>query len=453
MRNLIEINSKNLYCAIYEACFKANIELSSEVFSALKKIENEGLEDKNKTAKIFANNYIASTNKRPLCQDTGQVIVFFEIGENIILSENNPIEIANQAVADCYKDNFFRKSVVKDAIFDRTNTQNNTPVITYINYSKEENIKVDVLIKGGGAENMSSTKMLTPSTTEKEIFDYVLSVVDNAGENACPPLLLGVGIGGTIDYAAVLSKKAFFSEENKEFSKKLQNYINEKSKTKIAQIHTLTSSTHIASMPVCVTVNCHSTRHASAIVDNNGYKITTKFDFAEKVNYSNSDLPIITTEDVSTLKKLNCGQELLLSGVVYTARDAAHKKLVEMINNGEKLPFELKNSIIFYAGPCPKNNNEVIGPVGPTTSKRMDKFAITLYKHGVLATIGKGERSENVKQSIKDNNFLYFSVQGGTASLLQSCVKSAQVVAFEELGTEAIYKLEIEKLPVKLELN
>lgn len=453
MRNLIEIDAKYLYNAVYEACYKANICLSSEVFGALKKIEQEGLETTNKMLKIFANNSIALINKRPLCQDTGQVLVFLEIGENVMLSKNNPIEIVNSAVSDCYKDNFFRKSVVKDAFFDRVNTQNNVPAITYIDYTKEENIKVNVLIKGGGAENMSTTKMFNPSASEEDLFDYVLSVVNNAGENACPPLFLGLGIGGTIDYAGVLSKKAFFSKENKDFSNKLLNYINEKSNTKVAQIYTLTSSTHIASMPVCITVNCHSTRHASVIVDNSGYQITTEFIADDTTNFGNFDLPEVFADDVETLKKIKYGQEFLLSGVVYTARDAAHKKLVEIINRKDKLPFDLKNSIIFYAGPCPKNEKEVIGPIGPTTSKRMDKFAPILYENGVLATIGKGKRAFEVEQSIKDNNSLYLSVQGGVASLLQNCIKSAQVVAFEELGAEAIYKLIVEKLPVKVEIK
>ena len=161
----------------------------------------------------------------------------------------------------------------------------------------------------------------------------------------------------------------------------------------------------------------------------------------------------VNAVDIDALRSLDCAQEVYLSGTIYTARDAAHKKLVEIIEKNEKLPFELKNSIIFYAGPCPKKDGEIIGPIGPTTSKRMDKFAPLLYEKGVLATIGKGIRSNEVAQSIKDNNALYFSVQGGVASLLQSCVKSAEVVAFEDLGAEAIYKIEVEKLPIRLDLK
>ena len=453
MRELCEIKSKDLYKAVYDACFKANTCLSKEVFETLKKLGECGYENPDKMKKIFANNLIASKNKRPLCQDTGQVVVFLEIGENIVLDDKNPITVVNEAISDCYKSNYFRKSVVKDALFDRTNTQDNIPAIVYVDYVRDDVIRANILIKGGGAENMSSVKMFTPSATKEEILNYVLSVVKTAGENACPPLFLGVGIGGTIDYAGVLSKKAFFSDENKDFALKMKDYINKNSQAKVADIFIKTSSTHIASMPVCVTVNCHSTRHSSVVVDKNGYELVTEFVENEKENVIQDALKEISVEDIEVLKSLEVNQEFLLSGTVYTARDMAHKKLVEMIKNGEQLPFELKNSIIFYAGPCPKNENEIIGPVGPTTAKRMDKFAPLLYENGVLATIGKGERSELVKESIKDNSALYFAVQGGVASLLQSCVENAQVIAFEELGAEAIYELQIKRLPVRVELK
>lgn len=453
MRELCEIKSEYLYNAIYKACFKANTTLSCDVFNALKSLDEAELENPNKMAKIFANNSIASEKSRPLCQDTGQVVVFLEIGENIILDKENPIDVVNKAIADCYKDNFFRKSIVKNAFFDRTNTKTNVPAIVYVDYIKENIIKANILIKGGGAENMSSVKMMTPATTEEDIFDYVLSIVETAGENACPPLFLGIGIGGTIDYAGVLSKKSFFCCENKDFAQKMKDYINQNAKTKVADIYIKTSSTHIASLPICVTVNCHSTRHASVIIDKNEYKLITDFIATNLKREVQNDLNEFFVENIDEFKKLKVGQEILLTGTIYTARDAAHKKLVEMIKNKEQLPFELKNSMIFYAGPCPKKENEIIGPIGPTTSKRMDKFAPILYENGILATIGKGERSNEVMQSINKNNAYYFSVQGGVAALLQSCIKSSEIVAFEELGAEAIYKLYVEKLPVKLEIN
>lgn len=456
MKELVEISAQNLYKAVYDACFQANIYLPQNVFAALQKLEQTELEPENKMGKILTNAAIAAKNQRPLCQDTGQAVVFLEIGDRVRISDGIPSEVINKAISDCYCKNFFRKSIVNDAVFDRKNTRSNAPAVIYTEVVKGAEIKIGLILKGGGAENMSKAEMLTPSASEQDIVEFVNNVVVSAGENACPPLFLGVGLGGTLDMAAVLSKKAFIKEGNQlqqNFAKKLKNYINSISPTKIADVNVLSTSTHIACMPVCVTINCHSTRHASVLVDKDGYEILTKFAKPQntEINFGNTNE--IKISDTKKLKKLNPGDEALLSGTIYTARDMAHKRLAEMIKNGEKLPFELKNSIIFYAGPCPAKQGEIIGPVGPTTAKRMDKFAPLLYEKGVLATIGKGERSIDVKNSIEKNNTLYFSVQGGVASLLQNCVKSAEIVAFEDLGAEAIYRLKVKKLPVKLELK
>jgi len=452
MKELVEIK-QNLYKAVYDACFMANIYLPKEVFDSLHKLDMEGFEPSKKMAKIYANAALAAKNERPLCQDTGQVVVFAEIGNEIILNGFIPAEIINKAVSDCYCDNFFRKSIVKDALCKRQNTCNNTPVVLYTDIVSGSKIKIDILIKGGGAENMSKVGMLNPSATEQEITEFVTNAVLAAGENACPPLFLGVGAGGTLDRAAVLSKKAFFENGNPKLAEKIKNHINKVSDTKTADVKVLSTSTHIASLPVCITINCHSTRHASVIVSKEGYEFLTEFAKPYDCKFDTGNQPEIQTAQIEQIKSLNAGDEILLSGTIYTARDMAHKKLVEMIEKGEELPFELKNSIIFYAGPCPKKDGEIIGPVGPTTAKRMDKFAPLLYEKGLLASIGKGIRSQEVKNSIEKNNAVYFSVQGGVASLLQNCVKKAEIVAFEDLGAEAIYKLEVEKLPLKVELK
>lgn len=464
MKEFVEISAQNLYKAVYDTCFQANIYLSEEVYDSLCKLETAGFEPAEKMAKIHANAAIAAKNQRPLCQDTGQVVIFLEIGDRVTLDEGIYSEIINKAVSDCYCEKFFRKSIVKDAIFTRKNTSCNAPAVIYTEVVRGDKIKIGVIIKGGGSENMSQVAMLTPSATEQDIINYVANVVLTAGENACPPMFLGIGIGGTLDMASVLSKKAFLSDgknpQNHELTKdfsilseKIKKYINSISPAKVADVKLLSTSTHIACLPVCVTVNCHSTRHASVLVDKDGYKILTKFAKPENYEYNAENQQEINTSETEKLKELNEGDEILLSGTIYTARDMAHKRLVEMINRGENLPFELKNSIIFYAGPCPAQKGEIIGPVGPTTSKRMDKFAPVLYDKGLLATIGKGLRSDDVKNNIRKNNALYFSVQGGVASLLQNCVKASEIVAFEDLGAEAIYKLKVEKLPVKLELK
>ncbi len=453
MENFVEISSDSIFKAVYDSCFQANINLPKAVYDLLYKAGAEGFEPQSKISQILSNAAIANINQRPLCQDTGQVLVFVELGQNVRISDGNLNKTINGAVEACFKDNFFRKSIVKNAIFERTNTDNNLPAIIYTDIVDGDSIKLNILIKGGGAENMSAVKMFNPSASEIEIFDFVLDTVKSSGTNACPPLFLGIGAGGTIDLAAVLSKKAYFRGENNEFSEKLKNYINENSETKVLDIKMLTAPTHIASMPVCVTMNCHSTRHASILIGSDSKAvILTEFvkPFEIKADEKRQE---IKTTDFEAMRNLNVGEEISLTGEIFTARDMAHKKIAEMISNSENLPFEIKDKIIFYAGPCPKKEDEIIGPIGPTTAKRMDKFTPMLYDLGLFATIGKGERSDAVKESIETNNAIYFSVQGGVAALLQKCIKKSEIVAFEEFGTEAVRRLEIEKFPVKVEFK
>lgn len=451
MSKFVEIRSTEITQAVCKACTQANINLPREVFDKLLKLGQEGFEPSSKMSQILANASIADKIKRPLCQDTGQVIVFAQVGQDVKITGKDFKTAINKGVSLCYTKNFFRKSIVKNAIFDRTNTQDNMPAVIYTEIVKGKSIRLDILIKGGGAENMSAAKMFNPSASEKEIKDFVLDTVKASGTNACPPLFIGVGIGGTLDYAAVLSKKAFFKSKASDFEADLLDYLNKNSETKCADIKVLTAPTHIACLPVCVTLNCHSCRHASVLItQSESPKILTRFAHPKMSALKQPDIPEINTNEPEKLRALKPGGEILLTGEIYTARDAAHKKLVNMLENGENLPFDIKDKIIFYAGPCPANESEIIGPIGPTTSKRMDTFAPKLYDKGLLGTIGKGARSKEVEQSIKKNKAVYFTVQGGVASYLQKCIKSAKIVAFEELGPEAIYRLEVEKLPVKL---
>lgn len=422
----MDLNTDLIYKAIYELCIRANTVLPKEVYEKLQNFYDRG---ENIHGQIMENAYLANLKKRPLCQDTGQVVVFLEIGQNIQLKGDWIENAINNAVNNCYRENFYRKSTVKNALNNRENTGTNTPVIIHNRIVEGEGVKILLGLKGGGAENTSQVKMFNPTASREEIFEFVKQVAKDAGENACPPMMLGVGIGGTIEVACILAKKALYTGE-----------VQKESIKNVFETKMLTTSTHIASMPVCVNVNCHSARHCSCEIKN-GEIIFEKneYEILPPKNIEKCAIEIFTNE-VEKIKQLKNGQEIELTGVIYTARDAAHKKLVEIIEQGEKLPIELQNAIIFYAGPCPSAPNEIIGPIGPTTSKRMDKFAPILYKNGVLATIGKGERTIN--------EGIYFKSTGGVASLLQKCVKKAELVAFEELGAEAIYKLEVEKFPI-----
>lgn len=460
------INAETIEKAIYNLCIEANTILPDSVFDKILSAyhDEENLEEKQNLGLILENATMSYETKKPLCQDTGQVLVF---ARGRCFPENFNEAITN-GVKKAYEENFYRKSVVKDALFKRENTKTNIPCIIYTEIKDIEGIELTLLIKGGGAENMSQTDMLSPTSTQEEIIEFVVNTVKKAGTKACPPLFIGVGIGGTMEYAGFLSKKALLleddiSEEHKNLAEKIKNAIN---KLKIGTSNTggrfttldvkiLTDFTHIASLPVAVTINCHSSRHAKAIVTGDESQI--KGNSSTKIqNYLPQKLDFagykkLHTSEIEKIKNLKIGDMVLLSGEIYTARDMAHKKIVELIEKGEKLPFDIKDKIIFYAGPCPCKEDEIVGSIGPTTSSRMDKFAPKFYAQGLLATIGKGERSEDTTRAIKQNGGLYFTVLGGVACYLSEKFVKKELIAFEELGTEAVYKFEVKDFPVKVE--
>lgn len=419
------LNTDIIYKVIYNLIEQANTNLPKAVYEKLSNFEC------NYRDKILKNAHLAQNTKRPLCQDTGQVIVFIEAGQDVILQGEYLEDTINRAVRDCYKDKCYRKSTVCDAIFDRTNKSDNTPALIHFRLVKGDEISILVGIKGGGAENMTSLKMFNPTANYAEILDFVKEQVISAGENACPPMSVGIGAGGCAETAAYLAKYALFCGKNVEID--IPN---------VFETRIMTAPTHIACLPVCVNISCHSLRYASAKIKNGEIIYTKEFQKYDDVK-TGQNARQIRTDDLSALKNLKNGEEILLSGTIFTARDAAHQRLAEMIDNDCILPVNLKDKIIFYAGPCPASKGEIIGPVGPTTSKRMDKFAPRLYEYGVIATIGKGDRT------INGLNKLYFKATGGIACVLQQCVKSSRIAAFEDLGAEAIYELEVEKLPLK----
>lgn len=468
------INSKLIEDAVYNLCVEANTTLCDDVFA---KLQTAYQNEENKDAKsalllILKNAKMAYENKMPLCQDTGQVLVFVK-GRGKYIPDNIQTAI-NSGVERAYRENFYRQSVVKNAIFDRTNTKTNTPCVIYTEISDNEGLEIELLIKGGGSENISVASMLSPTSSESDIIDFVVSVVEKAGAKGCPPYFIGLGIGGTIEYAGLLSKKALLLEDNiDENHKKLaQNVKKAVNDLKIGaagyggsstalDVKILTDFTHIACMPVAVTMNCHSSRHAKCLISEQGI-VNSEQNIAVKnykpQNEDFSDFVRVNTSDISKLKSLKSGQNVLLSGEIYSARDMAHKRLVEMLSRGEKLPFDLKDKIIFYAGPCPSRSSNqvcedcVVGSIGPTTSARMDKFAPTLYKQGVLATIGKGNRSDEVKEAIKQTEGIYFTSIGGIACYLSKKFVKKELIAFEDLGAEAIYRFEVKDFPVRVEL-
>ncbi len=458
------ISTKIIKEAVYNLCRNANIALCQEsykkIFNAYENSKNT--EAKNILANILQNAYTAYNKKRPLCQDTGQVIVFIEAGQNINLSGQFIEDAVNEAVSDCYRDNYFRKSVVKNAVFERENTKNNTPCVIYTNYIKEDEIRIKVLIKGAGSENKSKLIMLFPTETKEDIVKKTGDLILSAGVNACPPMFIGIGIGLTADKAMVMSKEVFFENEftpdELSLSEEIKNYVNNNAPEPykncyVLDVKTKTAPTHIACMPVGITINCHSERLASCVISAEN-KITY---FGETPEYklikeNNDNYIEIKTEEIEAIRNLKAGTKVLLTGEIYVARDMAHKRMVEIISRGEELPIPIKDKIIFYAGPCPNKPNEIIGSIGPTTAERMDKYALELYNRGLLATIGKGGRSDEIKKTILKNKAKYFTITGGIAALIAEKVKKSEITAYNDLGTEAIYKLYVEKLPIKTEI-
>ncbi len=458
-----DISSATIKEAVYNLCFKANVCLDASVydkiFSAYKDCKSP--ETKSILKSVLQNAKMAYEKKRPLCQDTGQVLVFIEIGQNVHIKGDFIETAINEAVEKCYKENFFRKSVVKNVVFERINTGTNTPAIIYTKYIEGDKVNIKVLIKGGGSENKSLTKMLLPTMGETEIISSVGEMILTAGINACPPMFIGIGLGGTMDKAAVLSKEVFFkndfSADEITLAEKIKKYVNAKAPEiygngYVLDVKLSTVPTHIACLPAAITINCHSDRVSCCTVENGNIKYYHRIPEFINIEDDKRDIKVINTDDINSVKELKQGENVLLTGEIYVARDMAHKKLKEMIDNGVKLPFEIKDSIIFYAGPCPAKPHEVIGSVGPTTAGRMDKYAAELYNMGLLATVAKGDRNEAVTKAIKQNGAKYFTVTGGIAALLADKVKKCEIVAFEELGAEALYKLHVEKLPVRVEI-
>ena len=459
---MIEISTDLIEQAVYKLCFDANICLNNKVYDkiygAYQTAQNPC---KDILRNILLNAQTAYEKKLPLCQDTGQVIVFVQIGQEVKLKGIFLEDCINNAVEKCYKDNFFRKSVVKNALFDRTNTNTNTPVIIYTKYIEGDEIKISVLIKGAGSENKSQLSMLLPSIGEDELIQKCAELIYTAEENSCPPMFLGIGLGGTSDKAMLLSKEAFicddFTTDENQLGEKIKDCVNSKYKSKygnnyVLDVRVKTFSTHIACMPVGITVNCHSDRTAKCTIKDGIINyISQKPEFKE-IEASAEALKEIKTDDTESLRKLQQGEKFLLTGEIYVARDMAHKRMFEMFSRGKELPIQIKDGIIFYAGPCPNKPGEIIGSIGPTTAGRMDKYAAEFYKRGLLATIGKGGRNKDVERIIKEKQAKYFTAYGGIAALLSEKVKKCEVVAFEDLGTEAIYKLEVEKFPASVEI-
>ncbi|WP_027847550.1 fumarate hydratase [Marinospirillum minutulum] len=436
---------------------------------------------KDAMAQILINSRMCAMGHRPICQDTGIVTVFLEVGMDVrwdgaTLSVE---DMVNEGVRKAYllPDNVLRASVLADPDGKRANTKDNTPAIIHVKLVPGSKVEVHVAAKGGGSEAKSHFAMLNPSDS---VVDWVLEQIPKMGAGWCPPGMLGIGIGGTAEKAMLLAKEALLepidiqdlqkrgaSNRPEELRLELFDKINQLGVgaqglgglTTVLDVKVKDYPTHAANKPVAIIPNCAATRHTHFTLDGSGPAVLEApklEDWPEVTREAGADvkrinLNTVTREEVKDLKP---GDVVLLSGKMLTGRDAAHKRMVDMINKGEELPVDLKGKFIYYVGPVDPVRDEVVGPAGPTTATRMDKFTRTvLEKTGLLGMIGKSERGPMGIDAIRDNQAVYLMAVGGAAYLVAQAIKHAKVLAFEDLGMEAIYEFDVEDMPVTVAVD
>jgi len=443
-------------------------------------LREESKAAKDAMAQILINSRLCAEGKRPLCQDTGIVTVFVEVGMDVQWDAELSLEdMINEGVRRAYlhPDNKLRASILSDPAGSRINTKDNTPAVIHTSIVKGDRVDIQLAAKGGGSENKSKMVMLNPSDS---IVDWVLKTVPTMGAGWCPPGMLGIGIGGTAEKAALLAKKSLMGSVDihqlqargaSNTAEKLRLELFEAVNnlgigaqglgglTTVLDIKVMDYPTHAASLPVCMIPNCAATRHAHFMLDGSGPSLLTppSLDDYPDIAWDSDagtrkvNLDTVTPADVLTWQS---GETLLLSGKMLTGHDAAHKKMVDMMANGEPLPVDLKGRFIYYVGPVDPVRDEAVGPAGPTTATRMDKFTDTmLEKTGLLGMIGKAERGQDAIDAIKAHKAVYLMAVGGAAYLVSKAIKSAEVIAFAELGMEAIYEFDVEDMPVTVAVD
>jgi fumarate hydratase, class I len=441
---------------------------------------------KDAIAQILTNSKMSATGHRPMCQDTGIVNVFLKIGMDVRLEGfTGSLEDAiNEGVRQGYNhpDNTLRASIVADPEFERKNTKDNTPAVIFTEIVTGNKLDITVAAKGGGSENKSKLIMLNPSDS---VVDWVLKTVPTMGAGWCPPGMLGIGIGGTAEKAMLMAKESLMedldmyelqakSSRGEKLSKveAMRLELFEKVNalgigaqglgglTTVLDVKIKLYPTHAAGKPVAMIPNCAATRHAHFVMDGSGpvYLDPPSLDLWPNVNWTPDykksrkvDLNTLTKEQVASWKP---GDTLLLNGKMLTGRDAAHKRIADMLIKGEKLPVDFTNRVIYYVGPVDPIKGEAVGPAGPTTATRMDKFVETMLSQtGLIAMIGKAERGPEAIESIRKHKSAYLMAVGGAAYLVSKAIKHAKVVGFADLGMEAIYEFDVVDMPVTVAVD
>jgi fumarate hydratase, class I len=431
---------------------------------------------------ILVNSRMCAEGRRPICQDTGIVTVFAKVGMNVQWDASMSLaDMINEGVRRAYAhpDNKLRASIVSDPAFDRKNTRDNTPAVIHMEVVPGAELEIAVAAKGGGSENKAALTMLNPSDS---IIDWILETVPEMGAGWCPPGMLGIGIGGTAEKAVVLAKESLFEPidiheirargpQNRIEALRLEildkvNALGVGAQglgglTTVLDVKIKDYPTHAASLPVAIIPNCAATRHAHFVLDGSGparldppdLELWPKLTYQPSSDSRRVNLDALTREDVAAWKP---GERLLLSGRMLTGRDAAHKRLSELIAAGKPLPegLDFKNRVIYYVGPVDPVKGEAVGPAGPTTATRMDKFTeMMLGRTGLIAMVGKAERGPEAVEVIRKYKAAYLMAVGGAAYLVSKAIRSSRVVAFADLGMEAIYEFEVRDMPVTVAVD
>ncbi|MFM2343450.1 MAG: FumB [Pseudomonadota bacterium] len=448
------------------------------VGKAYEKEQNPAAKDA--MAQILTNSLMCAQGKRPICQDTGICVVFLKIGMDTKWDTTMSIaDMVNEGVRRAYNatNNKLRASVLLDPAGKRQNSKDNTPAVIHYEMVKGSGVEVTCAAKGGGSENKSKLAMLNPSDS---IVEWVVKTVPTMGAGWCPPGILGIGIGGTPEKAMLLAKESLMSHIDieelrargansriEELRLEIMDKVNALGigaqglggLTTVLDVKILDYPTHAASLPIAMIPNCAATRHVHFTLDGSGAAVleAPKLEDWPQVMWKPSEetstrvnLETLTKEEVASWKP---GQTLLLNGKILTGRDAAHKRIADMIAKGQELPVDFNNRIIYYVGPVDPIGDEVVGPAGPTTATRMDKFTKTMLDIGLLAMIGKAERGDAAIEEIKHKKAAYLMAVGGSAYLVSKAIRSAKVVGFEDLGMEAIYEFEVQDMPVTVAVD
>ena len=442
-------------------------------------LKEESPAAKDAMAQILINSRMAAVGHRPICQDTGIAIAFIRVGMDVRWDAKLSLEeMVNEGVGRAYADvnNPLRGSMLTDPDGKRKNTGNNTPGVTHVELVQGDKVEVIVAAKGGGSENKSKFAMLLPSDN---IVDWVLSMVPTMGADWCPPGLLSIGIGGSPEKAMLIAKWGMMEPFDMprlqargpaNRAEELRLEIFEKVNalgigaqglgglSTVLDVKVNDYPTHAASKPVALLPNCAATRHMHFTLDGSGPavlappsledwpKLALDFKSSRRVNVDTLD-----KDEIATWKS---GETLLLSGKILTGRDAAHKRLTDMIAKGEKLPVDFTNRFIYYVGPVSAVREEVVGPAGPTTSSRMDRFTESMLANtGLIGMIGKSERGATGLEAIKKHRAVYCIAVGGAAYLVSKAIRASRVVAFADLGMEAIHEFEVKDMPVTVAVD